>query len=103
MRSTLALGVRFESPQLCRPKALDLIEPTAKLDEGFALEPVHAHARVVFGLVFGDETRLAQQAQVPAHGGARHRKRSRDLARATRLLAKKVDDLATRGVGESRE
>jgi hypothetical protein len=83
--------------------SLELVEPGLNVGDRLALETKHACPRVVSHPLVGDEARLEQDPQVPAHHRCGRLGGGGELARTARPVAQQLQHPAARRVGENRE
>jgi hypothetical protein len=77
------IEVAFESIQMNRPEAAELVQPDIQFLKGFRFQPVETALRIHRRF---HETGLAQHSQVLRHGRLRHAKPALDLSH--RLLGR---------------
>ena len=82
---------------------LDLIEPRLERKHRLRPQAKQADAGIIGHALVGDQARLEQRPQVATHIRGGRRRRRRELAGTSRLLAEKLDHAPARGIGEGLE
>src|SRR5690554_5459487 len=83
--------MNLESCELRRPVSSNFFKPGLEVGKGRGAEAIDTKSPVLSRLVFFDQLRLAQYAQMAAHGRRTDIERRRKLARAHRPLAQEID------------
>src|SRR5690348_3258839 len=95
--------MRLEGRELARPEPLRLLEPGLERSHGRRGQAVDAHPCIEVRMALLDQPRLAQAAQMAAHGRRAEARRLGKLAGTVRPQAEKIDDPPAMRVGEHRE
>src|SRR5918994_1677205 len=100
-RSSLAsaFDVSLEGRELLHRVRLELVEPALDRCDRLRPQPKHPRPSVLWWALVGDDSRLEQDAEVPAHGRCRGARCRCELAGAKRAAAQKLDHLLTSLVG----
>ena len=92
-----------EGGELNIPVRLQLVQPGLHGDHGLRPEPEEAQSRILRDPLVGDDARLEQNPQVPAHRRGGHADRGSELAGPARSLAQQLHDVQPGRVGERAE
>jgi hypothetical protein len=95
--------VVLERAELLVPVRLKLVEPGLERRDGLGPEAEDAQPCIVRHALVGDQTRLEENPQVPAHDRRRGAGGRSKLTCAVRAVPEKLHDAAPRRIGERAE